>query len=223
MASFHEVKYRRHLRTARAPELLRKMEEQTSTLRLSWREWYSHAACSSFRAVRRAKLARVLRFYADKARRHHLPPARHEELVSEIDRMIERGGDYVFPEPEAGDLGWIFCPEYAGIRSQEISPSGWSTRIFLFGPDVLPDSELHPEPAPDRKDRPAGGFSGSPSHGSGDGNREDEQAAGIVDRAASGGITTGRAGSDVPSSIRLGTDLHANADVHWPLTVNSPW
>ena len=216
---FIEVKYRRHLRTARAPELLRKMEEQTSTLRLSWREWYSHAACSSFRAVRRAKLARVLRFYADKARRHHLPPARHEELVSEIDRMIERGGDYVFPEPEAGDLGWIFCPEYAGIDSQPISPSGWSTRIFLFGPDVLPDSEFHPEPAPDRKEQPAGGFSRSPSHGSGDGNRENGEAAGIGDRAASGGITTGRAGSDASPSIRLGTDLHANADVHWALTV----
>ena len=216
---FIEVKYRRHLRTARAPELLGKIEEQTSTLHRSWREWYSHEVCSSFRAVRRAKLARVLRFYADKARRHHLSPARHEELVSEIDRMIEKGGDYAFPELKVGDLGWIFCPEYAGIRSLEISPSGRSTRIFLFGPDVLPDSEFHPEPAPGRKERPAGGVSRSPSHGSGGGNREDGEASGIVDREASGGITTGRAGSDVPPSICLGTDLHANAGVHWSLTV----
>ena len=216
---FIEVKYRRHLRTARAPELLGKIKEQTRTLHRNWHEWYSHEECSSFRAVRRAKLARVLRFYADKARRHYLSPARHEELVSEIDRMIEKGGDYAFPELEAGDLGWIFCPEYAGIRSQEISPSGWSPRIFLFGPDVLPDSEFHPEPVPDRKERPAGGISRSPSHGSGGGNGEDGEAAGIVDRAASEEITTGRAGSDVPPSICLGTDLHANADVHWSLTV----
>ena len=215
---FIEVKYRRHLRTARAPELLGKIEEQTSTLHRSWHEWYSHEACSSFRAVRRAKLARVLRFYADKARRHHLSPARHEELVSEIDRMIEKGGDYAFPKLEA-DLGWIFCPEYAGIHPQEISPSGRRTRIFLFGPDVLPDSEFHPEPAPDRKERPAGDVSRSPSHGSGGGNREDGEAAGSVDREASEGITTGRTGSDVPPSICLGTDLHANVDVPWSLTV----
>ena len=88
---FVEVKYRRDLRAARSPEILRRIQEQTAAMSKRWNDWYSHEECSAFRAIRRAKLARVLRFYADKARRHHLPAARYDELVAEIDRMIERG------------------------------------------------------------------------------------------------------------------------------------
>ena len=93
---FVEVKYRRNLRAARAPDVLQKIQEQTESLHKRWYDWYSHEeVCSSFRAVRRAKLARVLRFYADKAHRHHLPASRHKEIASEINRMIERGGEYL--------------------------------------------------------------------------------------------------------------------------------
>jgi hypothetical protein len=38
----------------------------------------------------------VLRFYADKARRQHLPEEQYEIIVAEIDRMIEKGTDYDF-------------------------------------------------------------------------------------------------------------------------------
>lgn len=220
---FIEIKHRRHLRDARAPEVIRKIVEQTNTLRGSWREWYSHETCSSFRAVRRAKLARVLRFYADKARRHCLSPARHDELVSEIDRMIEKGGEYVFPETVGGDLGWIFCPEYAGIAPLEISPNGWSARIFLIGPDLLPDSDFRPAVEADRAPRSADSsshrLSGDPvdtvlsegSTGGGGVSSPSEEHR---------GRTIADAGDDdAPPSIRLGTDLHANTDVRWPLTV----
>ena len=65
---FIEVKYRRHLRAARGPEALDGVRNQVESLRRRWDDWYSdESACSSFRAIRRAKLARVLRFYADKA------------------------------------------------------------------------------------------------------------------------------------------------------------
>ena len=74
---FIEVKHRRHLRQARAPDLLRRVQEQTVALRERWYEWYDHQGVySAFRAVRRARLARVLRFYADKAHRHGLPTQR---------------------------------------------------------------------------------------------------------------------------------------------------
>ena len=140
---FIEVKYRRHLRAARTPEVLRKIHEQTASLHRRWYEWYSHEeVCASFRAVRRARLARVLRFYADKAHRHRLPAPRHKELAFEIDRMIEKGGDYALQTLPEGNRGWVFCPEYAGPRPLEISPAGWSTRIFLFGPGLLPDSDF---------------------------------------------------------------------------------
>ena len=140
---FVEVKYRRHLRTARSPDVLRQMDRQCQALRKRWNEWYGNEneeVCAAFRAVRRAKLARVLRFYADKARRHGLAAEQYRALIGEIDRMIERGGSYAFAEASGGDRGWMFCPEYAGRDPQEISPDGWDTKVFLFGPNMLPDS-----------------------------------------------------------------------------------
>ena len=132
---FVEVKYRRDLRAARSPDLLRHIRKQIAGLRQRWNDWYSHEECSAFRAVRRAKLARVLRFYADKARRHHLPAERYDELVAEMDRMIERGGDYALDADESGDRGWVFCPEYEGVKPLKIA-----AEVFMFGPSLLPDA-----------------------------------------------------------------------------------
>ena len=140
---FIEVKHRRHLRQARAPDLLRQVQEQTVALRSRWQEWYGHESVySAFRAVRRAKLARVLRFYADKAHRHGLSTERYQEVVAELDRMVERGADYAIQPAPDGDRGWVFCPEYAGPEPLEISPAGWGARIFLFGPGRLPDADF---------------------------------------------------------------------------------
>lgn len=140
---FIEVKYRRHLLDARAPSVLTDIEQQTQSLRRQWYRYYGHGCeCDAFRAVRRAKLARVLRFYADKAYRHNLPTKRHGTIVSEIDRMIERGASYVFPEVEVGDLGWVFSPEYVGNSPLKISPDAWdTTHVYLFGPSPSPTSK----------------------------------------------------------------------------------
>ena len=140
---FIEVKHRRHLRQARATDLLRQVQEQTVALRSRWQEWYGHESVySAFRAVRRARLARVLRFYADKAHRHGLSTERYQEVVAELDRMVERGADFSMQPAPDGDRGWVFCPEYAGPEPLEISPTGWSARIFLFGPGRLPDADF---------------------------------------------------------------------------------
>jgi hypothetical protein len=97
---FAEVKYRRHLRTARSPEALQRIRQQVESLRRRWNDWYAgDEACPLFRAVRRAKLARVLRFYADKAKRHAtdddgLTGSAFQHLSTEIDRLVEKGGGY---------------------------------------------------------------------------------------------------------------------------------
>jgi DNA helicase HerA-like ATPase len=62
--------------------------------------------------------------------------------------MIEKGSDYRFPELVGGDRGWVLCPEYSGDRPVEISPPGWSTRVFLFGPGALPDTDFRKESVP---------------------------------------------------------------------------
>jgi DNA polymerase III delta prime subunit len=144
---FIEVKYRRHLREARSPELLGTIREQVQSLRQRWTDWYATAGISAFRALRRAKLARVLRFYADKASRHYLTPDRYKSFVAEIDRMIDKGAEYSFAVSGEVDRGWVFCPEYSSSQPLEMTPRGWDLRIFLFGAGLLPDSDLRGEKA----------------------------------------------------------------------------
>jgi len=237
---FVEVKYRRHLRTARSPETLETIRRQVESLRGRWDEWYSEDVCSSFRAIRRAKLARVLHFYADKARRHAdddrqrgLSADAYATITAEIDRMIERGRDYAFATLDRPDRGWVFCPEYAGANPLEISPGDWDTRVFLFGPRLMPDTTLPREPI-----GPAGGATPNPAgysvkpqtaqrqveRGGSDGETRtqlpscptDTKAASRADVDRETPLETAEA---VEPSVCLGTDLLSGAEVRWPLTL----
>ena len=237
---FIEVKYRRHLRAARNPEELRRIREQTESLRDRWDKWYSHdITCSSFRAVRRAKLARVLRFYVDKARRHAdderkrgLSAEIHTALVAEIDRMIEKGSDYAFAVMSDGDRGWVFCPEYAGTKPLKISPAEWNMSIFLFGPDLLPDSDFRLEPVA----RPAAGSGGVISVQPTVRNQEEpdlsidsgaakqeEPVPGTADYCKGSGqqpeASAESTRDDLVPTVCFGTDILTGARVKWPLTV----
>ena len=223
---FVEVKYRRHLRAARAPGVLRTIRNQVESLRRRWNEWFGEDVAASFRSVRRAKLARMLRFYADKARRHGLAPERHRELIGEIDRMIEKGRDYAFAK-SPGDRGWVFCPEYMGGRPLEVSPSDWDTRIFLFGPGLLPDSNAPEDPPPpdgDPDGRPPAASPASSRNGETGGapaaagdEAEPEPAPSETGPAADTAPASGDEGD--PPAMRFGTDTLTGDDVRWPLTV----
>ena len=209
---FIEVKHRRHLRQARATDLLRRVQEQTVAVRSRWQEWYGHEGVySAFRAVRRAKLARVLRFYADKAHRHGLPTERYGEIVADLVRMIERGADYSIQPAPDGDLGWVFCPEYAGLEPLEISPTGCA-RIFLFGPGRFPDADFR-----FGTDTAAGGGGVPGSGASGDderlkipssrsvsptGDGEDRASVGAIPGAGEGGQGAGASGSSATTTAR---------------------
>ena len=216
---FVEAKYRRHLRAARSPDILRQVRRQTAALRKRWDSYYDNEEeCTAFRAIRRAKLARVLRFYADKAHRHGLPEKRRKALVAEIDHMIEKGGDYRFAAPAGGDRGWMFCPEYAGRRPLEISPDGWDTRIFLFGPGLLPDSDAgFDTPGSDPVAPPSTGFVTTVREES-EGDSTSGDRAGASDSSDSDtAAVVGDAG--VPA-IRLGANIRTNANVDWRLGID---
>lgn len=137
---FIEVKYRRHLRASRSPQLIQAVRDQTQSLQKRWFAWYGEKAGSpSLRAIRRARLARILHFYAAKAHRHGLSDGQHKALVEQIDRMVEQSATYPIKPTSRGNRGWIFCPEYRGAPTQ-ISPDAWAdVRVFLFGPASLPD------------------------------------------------------------------------------------
>lgn len=136
---FIEVKYRRHLRAARSPQIVRGIRDQTQWLQKRWFDWYGEKAGSrSLRAVRRARLARILHFYAAKAHRHGLPDDPYRELAARIDRMVEESATYPIKPVSQGNRGWIFCPEHRGVPTQ-VSPEDWNdVRVFLFGPASLP-------------------------------------------------------------------------------------
>jgi len=227
---FIEVKYRRHLRAARSPEGLEGIREQVESLHERWAVWYSNeGVCSSFRAIRRAKLARVLRFYADKAHRHYLPREQYEFVCSEIDRMVERGGEYCFSGMQSGDRGWVFCPEYSGATPLEISPAGWNTRIYLFGPGMLPDADSRGESIV----RPLGGGAKGPEAPSGPqtDKRRAPDGSPAPEESAPGALSDERHGEKLASgedaeiaservpSVCLGTDLLTGAEVRWSLTL----
>jgi DNA polymerase III delta prime subunit len=227
---FVEVKYRRHLRTARDPEELQGICEQVESLRKRWDKWYCDAdVSSSFRAVRRGKLARVLRFYADKAHRHYLPREQYDNITAEIDRMIEKGGDYSFAGLDQADRGWAFCPEYLGTSPLEISAPGWGTRIFLFGPDLLPDSDSGRNFLPDvpARGEPIATTDSAAERGEAEeGVRRPEafEQAPVALEETSPGVTapSREKTEDVvsrPPTICLGTDLLTGAEVQWQLTV----
>ncbi len=243
---FAEVKYRRHLRTARSHDALQNVRQQVESLRRRWDEWYGcEGVCTSFRAVRRSKLARVLRFYADKARRHAddensigLSAEAYHALVSEIDRLIEKGGDYSLASIENPDRGWVFCPEYAGYRPLEITPAGWETRIFLFGPDSdfrRNSSQTGTEPGPLEALKSEVVLSKATVKGAiTEVDAIEKRAAGRptsydvtvapqgseqeLDHEPTGGSRADQSTDTVPLAC-LGTNSHSGAEVPWPLTV----
>ncbi len=221
---FIEVKYRRHLRTARTPELLEQIRDQVESFRKRWESGYADENLnSSFRALRRAKLARVLRFYADKAHRHFLSEADYKDLVCEIDRMIVQGSNYSFSDSPKGqmDRGWIFCPEYTGARPLDVSPDGWSTRIFIFGPALLPDSCIEQQSVPQHDQQPPIRGEGDPVKSNADMIVGTETHS-MNDESGPAQENNERQNQDSfiePPVIHFGKDTLSGADVSWPLTV----
>lgn len=241
---FIEVKYRRHLRDARSPELVRGVDEQIGGLAKRWHAWYfDDGVAPLFRVARRAKLARVLRFYADKARRHAddsyaegLSAESHQVLVAEIDRMVEKGSDYAFATERAGGLGWIFCPEYAGPEPLDIAPGEWDTHIFLFGPRPLPDgpsSFAQPDTGsalvnpPEVAPKPPSRVTVIPLSRSGDTEVRPNlvvpppQPADSPDTASAASVATAKATTpaSLDVSVILGKDLLSGGDVSWYISI----
>ena len=226
---FIEVNCRRHLRAARSPELLNGIRQRVESLRKRWNEWYdSEEVSPAINAVRRAKLANVLRFYADRARRHHLSAEQHETILREIDRMIRKGSNYAFPDVPSGDRGWIFCPEFASSNPLKISSADSETEIYLFGPDSLSDSVYPPKSIIDLYDvEPE--LAPSTATLNGEKVEEKDETTELVGKSARGLAQVNperietldeeseRNVIDVPS-ICFGNEVYGGDEVHWPLT-----
>ena len=151
-----EVKYRRYLRSARDLELCRHVVRQTEATMDRFAKQYfpllrGASTCSEAElASQRARLARVLRFYANKARRHYLSQAEHKRITGEIDVMLQQGSKYTPALSPSGNLGFVFCPEFQRPEAESIFESG-DAEVFLIGPSRIPDTaaRAYPPPVPD--------------------------------------------------------------------------
>ena len=226
---FVTVEYRRDLRAARSSELLEKINSQTDTMRRRWNEHFAHVTCATFRSVLRAKLARVLKFYADKAGRHHLSTTKYLEVITEINRMIERGADYKLDGNGMGDLGWVFCPEYEGASPLKISPSQWNAAIYMFGPGQLGESEFGDvEKTSDTDSRPdldSETSSEAPSAKQSaeldiDAKTDDADSLVDSDLTTTDHLKEPTETETNAATIRLGLDTTMNAEVQWPVMVD---
>jgi hypothetical protein len=138
---FAEVKYRRHLAMARAAVLVSSVLEQTSSTRKRWMDWFFGDTLKlTERTIRAGRLVRALRFYADKARRHHLAEDVYNRVCEELDRILRDPTAYDPTLGERSDRAFIFCPDFTPTKPEELFPGlAEECRVWLFGPDTLPD------------------------------------------------------------------------------------
>ena len=137
---FITAEYRRHRRAASA-HFLSALGKRMESLRDSWLAWVrTKGTPPSFLALRFAKLAQILRFYADRAARHSLKEESYQRILAEIDRMIRNGPDYSMEGSLAQSVGWVFCPEFEGTEPELLPSEGNEVELFLFGPHGLPEA-----------------------------------------------------------------------------------
>jgi DNA phosphorothioation-dependent restriction protein DptH len=146
---FVEVKYRLHLKTARQPDLLQGILRQTGDLRRRWNSYFfANSLQAAERALRRSQLARILRFYAERAARHRLSAAARDRLIREIDQILLKEA-YQPIDLENPDIGYVFCPEHRSGRPELLyAKGGEEARLWLFGPSLLPDERAADVEAP---------------------------------------------------------------------------
>jgi len=139
--AFYEVKYRNTLRSARNQELCERMQEQLDASCKRWDARFGETVSALERTLRRASLAKTLRFYAAKARRHGLSEDAFVRISREVERIVRESSTVPIPSMvEATDtrLGFVFCPEYLGKKPDELAHMG-DAKLWLFGPELLPE------------------------------------------------------------------------------------
>ena len=139
--AFYEVKYRNTLRTARNQDLCARMQEQLDASCKRWNARFGEEISTLERTLRRSSLAKTLRFYAAKAQRHGLSDDAFKRISSAIEQMLRIPEMVLLPSMvEASDArkGFLFCPEYAGKKPDELVHEG-DAKLWLFGPVSLPE------------------------------------------------------------------------------------
>jgi DNA phosphorothioation-dependent restriction protein DptH len=217
--TFIEVKYRRYLSQARSTQLYERIEEQTAANRDRWEAaFFSQRSSVIEKNLQGARLGRVLRFYAEKARRHHLSESVYNRALDELTLMLRNPADY---QPAAlACAGYIFCPDFPA-NQPESQPWDGECTIRMFGPDSLPDqtSAALTAPAPPPQTTKAEPETGAEpkSQVEVEAGTETQQGAGT-----SGAESAPVLPPDTPAwdGVRLG-DAPSGDPVHWKTAINT--
>ncbi|SDF81814.1 hypothetical protein SAMN05216466_101172 [Paraburkholderia phenazinium] len=137
--SLVEVKFRRYLKTARSTDVTDAITQQLEASGKQWEALYGQTTMPLEKTIQRARLARVLRFYLHKARRHDLSQEAAERIGVEIDRLSKEAASYELismAEQARPSIGFVLCPEYTAPEATRIDADG-KTEIWLFGPRAL--------------------------------------------------------------------------------------
>lgn len=146
--TFLTVKHRRHLRYAKDLDMLDTVDLHLRELQQDWKQKFFPKEDKDVGvSVNRARLVRVLRFYADKALRHALGVLsgegmdeeqetrrrQHARFLDEIDKLVEKLDTERIDITEAQRRLYVFCPELKIKRAAE----DWGElKVQVFGPQV---------------------------------------------------------------------------------------
>lgn len=145
--SLVEVKFRRYLKTARSTDVTDAIAQQLEASGKQWELLYGQTTVPLEKTIQRARLARVLRFYLRKARRHDLSQDAADRIGAEIDRLGKEAASYELvsmAEQSRPSIGFVLCPEYAAQEATPIGSDG-TAEIWIFGPGAL-QQPLHTTP-----------------------------------------------------------------------------
>ncbi len=130
-----EVKYRRLLRTARESLVIDRIHEQTLSSESAIIErYFGKNVTEAEKVVRRKRLVRALKFYADKARRHELQDDVYTKIILGLNKLLRPDQHQEIPVFKR--KGYVFCPEFRG-EFEELTTNDEEVVVHLFGPDFL--------------------------------------------------------------------------------------
>jgi len=137
--SLVEVKFRRYLKTARSTDVTVAVAQQLEASGKQWEALYGQTTVPLEKTIQRARLARVLRFYLRKARRHQLSKDAADRIGAELDRLSKEPASYELvglAEQARPNIGFVLCPEYAAQEATPIGTDG-NAEVWIFGPSAL--------------------------------------------------------------------------------------
>lgn len=206
---FVQATCRPSLQSAREVALHVEMVRQARELCMQWTERYFDAGLTtSERVIRRKRLVHVLRFYLEKARRHHLRAEAYRSLRVAVEKLLASDAEVVASEEARG---YIFCPEYRGLPEEVGTVDG--ARIVLFG--LAEQSDLFRPPAEDLADTVRMESAPVPE------SREQESVSPPPLEDAPAGQAARMDRHDEAVRVLLGHGLHNKQETFWTISVRS--